>query len=146
MDAYIIIGHPSSGKSSLVRALTGLRNDGKQLMARKTEAPFNLWAKNSSLQEARVSPQEFIDDIARQKVDAALCTLWPRSCRSHGITYPDAFGYVQAFQAAGWDIQPIVILAINDLQISVSLPDGVRTEVFRNYKTKPFNPLAASVR
>lgn len=146
MDAYIIIGNGGVGKSSLVRALTGVRNTDRRLMASVNVPNFLLWAKDSSLQESRVAPGKFIADAVAQGVDATLCTLWPRSAISKGIVYPDASGYIQDFQAAGWNVQPVVLLDDGVSILSLALPATVISRGFSNLRSTPFNSLAASVR
>jgi GTPase SAR1 family protein len=146
MDAYIIVGKASVGKSSLVRALTGIRNADKRLMAKPSAPNFTLWAKDSSLQEARINPQSFIAEVTFQNVDAALCTLWPRSCRSKGIVYPDAARYIRVFQTAGWNIQPVILLDNGSSTFSVSFPGTVLSSRFSNVRTNPFNSFAALIR
>jgi len=147
MDVYIIIGNPSVGKSSLVRALTGIRNADERLMARQVGNTFSLWAKDSSLQEASIDPAAFIADVAARNVDAALLTLWPRSRRSQGIVYPDDAGYIRDFQNAGWQVQPVVILDRGQPPAPVvNLPNGVTSTNFSNLQAIPFNSFAATVR
>lgn len=146
MDAYIIIGEAEVGKSSLIRALTGIRNDDERLISLRGGPDFQLWAKDSSLQEASVEPRDFISEATGKMVDAVLCALWPKSRRSKGVTYPDELGYLQAFHAAGWTIQPIVVLAKGGNHPTVRLPVGVTSTNFSNIRTSPFNSFSASVR
>lgn len=147
MDAYIVIGQASAGKSSLVRALTGIRNADRRLMARQFGSPFSLWAKDSSLQEASIDPAEFIADVTGRNVDAVLFTLWPRSRRSQNVVYPDAAGYIQDFQNAGWQIQPIAILDRGQPPApAVKLPNGIASTNFSNLPAIPFNSFVAMVR
>lgn len=146
MEAYIIIGQGAAGKSSLVRALTGVRNAEERLMARAAGGTFRLWARDSSLQEARISPSAFIAEVTGRAVDAALCTLWPRRCRSKGVVYPDANGYISAFQTAGWLVKNAVIVYGGGPPVVVPLPPGGGAASFVNARTVPFNTTAAAVR
>lgn len=53
MDAYVIIGEPGSGKSSVTRCLTG-SGSGKtrtRMIARMSDPPINLYVHLPSLQE-----------------------------------------------------------------------------------------------
>ena len=146
MDAHIIIGRASVGKSSSVRILTGIRNNGRRLMARPAGADFQLWAKDSSLQEAGITPQEFIATVTEQNVDAVLLTLWPQGRRSKGVQYPDAAGYIDDFIAAGWKIRPVVLLSSSGSTLTVSLPAGTRSAHFVNDHAVPFNTFAGTLR
>jgi len=146
MNAYIIIGNPSAGKSSLVRALTGIGKADTRLLATLSGMHFTLWAKDASLQEKRVSAQKFISDVVGKGVDATLCTLWPRSSTSKGIVYPDALGYIRDFQAVGWIVQPLVLLDHGSSTLSITPPPPVTARNFSNIQTAPFNSFAASVR
>lgn len=146
MDTYIIIGRASVGKSSLVRALTGIRNADERLMASLGGTNFKLWAKDSSLQEARIDPLSFIADVTARNVDAVLLTLWPQSRTSGGVVYPDAAGYIREFVRAGWIIQPVVILNTGGPMIPVILPAGVLSTHISNVRTVPFNTFVGSVR
>jgi hypothetical protein len=145
MDAYIIIGIQSAGKSSVVRGLCGIRNEDKRLMATQFGTTFLLWAKDSSLQEASISPTDFIADVSTKKVNSVLLTLWPRSKRSREVLYPGPDLYIQAFQQAGWQIQPVAILDRGQMPNFV-LPAGVKSNQFQNLPSMPFNSLVARVR
>lgn len=146
VDAYIIIGQDSVGKSSLVRALTGIRNHDKRLMTRLVGPDFCLWAKDSSLLEAEVDPAAFVAEINGKGVNAVLLTLWPRSRKSKGTTYPDAATYIQVFVAHGWSIQPVVLLDRWGTAPSVTLSPGIGSSHFTNSSNAGFNTLAALVR
>lgn len=146
MDAYVIVGNASAGKSSLVRALTGIRNQDQRLMAYAATGNFVLWAKDSSMQEARILPQDFIDTATLHRPDAILCTMWPRGCTSKGVSYPNCTGYLQEFIAAGWTIKPLVVLNGSSPPVLPELPATVTWSPFSNLRTTPFNELAASIR
>lgn len=145
MDAYIIIGIQSVGKSSVVRGLTGIRNEDERLMATQFGTTFTLWAKDSSLQEAGISPIDFIADVSARNVDSVLLSLWPRSKRSREILFPGPDLYIQAFQKAGWKIQPVAILDRGQPPM-VTLSTGIQSNRFSNLSSMPFNSLVARVR
>ena len=146
MDAYVIVGSASAGKSSLVRALAGIRNKDRRLMAYATTGTFVLWAKDSSLQESRILPQDFIATVALHSPDAVLCTMWPRGCTAKGVSYPNCAGYLQEFIAAGWTIKPLIALDNGAPPAMPTLPATVVGSSFSNLRTNPFNEFAASVR
>lgn len=146
MQAYIIVGEASAGKSSVVRALSGVRNSDERLMARTSGHRFSLWAKDSSLQEARITPQEYIREARRRNKDAVLLTLWPRAVRPRSGNphrFPNAHGYIQEFLLAGWRIQDVVTL---NNPPGLTLPAGVTSTNFNNVHTNPFNVFTASIR
>lgn len=144
MDAYIIIGRQRVGKSSVIRALTGLRGAGQRLMMPLSGPNFQLWTENMSLQETPIAPAAFISKIAAKPVQAVLIALWPRECNSRGITYPDHNAYIAAFTGAGWTIKHIVHLysGTSAPPIGVSSPFTSLT----SSPALPFNKLAADIR
>lgn len=141
MDAYIIIGKPSVGKSSLVRGLTGIRKPDIRLMAHHVNGNFQLFARHSSLQEANILPRQFISHVQGLGVDAVLLTLWPNGKNGRETRFPSANAYLQEFQNVGWNIQPIIFLE----RVSI-LPVPVQPGVFYNTPWLPFNVLMAHAR
>ena len=146
VKTYIVIGDASAGKSSVVRALSGVRNSDERIMARTGGKKFSLWAKDSSLQEARITPQEYIGEAKLRNTDAVLLTLWPRavSPRSGNPNrFPNAHGYIQEFLNEGWSIQDVVTL---NNPLTLSLPPKLSSTNFNNVHTNPFNVFVASIR
>ncbi|MFT6094304.1 MAG: hypothetical protein ACJA2D_001970 [Pseudohongiellaceae bacterium] len=99
---------------------------------------------SSCLQEARISPQDFIHEAAKRNEDAVLLTLWPRHVSprnpKHG-PFPDAGGYIQHFIAANWNIQDIVTLDNPMLQ---NLPRGIIANNYDNNHIQSFNRLVSN--
>lgn len=149
MDAFIIIGKESAGKSSLIRSLSGVGTFDKRIMETTANAVFTLWARHSSLQEALITPAQFITEVQNENVGAALLALLPRSStrtvpgRAKRVLFPDPYGYIRSFIAAGWNIQDIA--TINDPKISY-LPPSLNVRNFTNSSAQPFNVFSASVR
>lgn len=153
MKAYIIIGCTASGKSSLVRALTGVRNKGRRMMEDVNGANFELWAEDSSLQEACIPPDKIIAEVNSLGVDAVLLTLWPQGRKSKKKPCPSAAGYLSAFQAAQWTLQTVVLLSdLSNVSAARTRamagfvpPAGVQTFV-ASHRPPASNKMAAQVR
>lgn len=146
MDAFIVIGNESTGKSSIVRSLTGIRNSDERLIKFSSGNIYKLWAKDSSLQEARITPQEFIQEAVQRNVDAVLLTLWPRQVTPRNPNqgpFPDAGGYIQEFITAQWNIQDIVTI---DNPTLLNIPPNINTRNFNNNHAQPFNILVNTIR
>ena len=107
---------------------------------------YEMWAKDSSLQEARITPQDFIQEASQKNIDAVLVTLWPRRVTprtGNQNRFPDAGGYIQEFINAGWNIQDLVTL---DNPILQNIPGGINTRNFNNNHAQPFNSLVSGIR
>ena len=153
MDIYLVIGDPGVGKSSLVRALTGVRAtrhsvDSIRTMEYATLATpphFTIWAKDASLQEVDIPPEKIIDHVKKLRVDAVLLVLWVNGRRSKGRPQQSASVYINKFLAEGWSIKNVAQI-VGGIASSISLPAGVICHTFTNLKSAPFNRFVSNVR
>ncbi|MCW8898116.1 MAG: hypothetical protein OQJ96_05905 [Flavobacteriales bacterium] len=75
-NIYIIIGHGACGKSSLVRALTGIYSGGAIRFIRSvngTDTKFAIWVR--SRQEVGDKPAKVLEDVKNNKETNVLLTL-----------------------------------------------------------------------
>jgi len=103
---FVILGESRSRKSTTIRALTGAFQRGPWQVATQ-DGNVNIFAQISALQEANISPEEFVQTInATENGPDVLVTLRLRASRAN----PDAFGYIERFEQEGWDVVAIVLL------------------------------------
>ena len=142
MDAYIVIGNPHTRKSSLVRSLTGCFNRSvRDIQPQGGKPVLRLFARVGALQDTRTGPEDFIAEVARSRCTAVLFCLAPSANAAHADTCPDAPGYVQALQAAGWRVRAIAVLGQNS--------GGVKSPGLRQFPQAtpaPINVTAQAVR
>lgn len=142
MDAYLIVGNPNTRKSSLVRALTGAFNRSlRDIQPADGRRALRLYARAGSLQDTRTGPDDFVDEVARQRCDALLCCLLPAAHPHAPDDWPAAAAYVERFERAGWRIAAIAVLGQER--------GGLRSPRLRQFPqsgTAPINVTAAAVR
>lgn len=135
---WIIVGQPNSGKSSVIRALTGIRNaDIYQISETIKPQPntntFYAFIIPSALQELyRLIPSDYINFIENKVIPANLKgnnrglnyikSKWHNNINdlvlclhpnNKNVGY-DAKDYINAFIQVGWNIQPIIYLDIQN--------------------------------
>lgn len=140
-DIFVVIGDANSRKSYTIRALTGAYNKGFYDIGLQNNNILNVYVHISSLQESRISPQQFVTDLNTVGYSYVLVSLWIRS--GHG--QPDGLTYLNAFISAGWNVQDIVVLGTP--QLPYALPTSVPTPAFiPNSVGLPANNIASQIR
>jgi hypothetical protein len=78
MDAYIIIGNTNTRKASLVRSLTGCFNRSvREIQLQSAKKPLRFYARVGTLQDTRVTVEQFAAEVARTRAEAVLFCLSP---------------------------------------------------------------------
>jgi energy-coupling factor transporter ATP-binding protein EcfA2 len=108
---YLIIGEKNSGKSSIIRALTGIRISGKINIAIPTEVTFYVQLM-SFQEEAMQNPSNAIKSLKKINCESNLCALRLNKTQN----FPDAQTYIDALINEGWEIAGIIVLGENNLQ------------------------------
>lgn len=106
---YLIIGNANSGKSSTIRALTGLgsHNRSKRIsitFLNNTEHEF--FVQTSAAQEKNMNVNRLIRVINNANSEYNLIAL--RFDRPS--TFPNYLSYLSRFEQEGWQIKKIVLL------------------------------------
>jgi len=150
MDVYLIIGDKNTGKSSLIRCLTGCAQHGRGNFALTNGKTLSAYVVISALQKYSVqfwqnssSFIQYVQNDSKAKIidknliPAVLVPLWEHS----GNAYPAASQYITAFENKKLTI---VKTALLDSQTPVS--NYPNCQVFSGVKNKPINITAAAVR
>lgn len=116
-NVYVVIGDANTKKSSIIRALSGVDRRDNYLIEDLEGNTLNIFIQIRSLQESKISIQEFIDYITKQNIENVLVALRKDRCNS----LPQGMDYLQSFVANSWSIQQIVVLGENQLP---NLPQG----------------------
>lgn len=109
---FVILGESRSRKSATIRALTGLtrqpRDRAWQVRLDDNE-DLSIFIQPTSLQEARISPDGFIDKVNGVEGEPdILVALRPRS--TNGGNFPGAMSYIERLEREGWNIVETVML------------------------------------
>ena len=139
MDVYLIIGEYATGKSSLMRCLTGSKQREVKKLMMLTQNIINAYVFVRSAQEKGMQPQAVINEVMQhpQKPNAVVATL-----RKNAVNKcPDAISYITAFQNAGWNIQKTVLL---DFQ--ANNPAYINPRILSHVNQQPINVPAQVIR
>ena len=139
MDVYLIIGEYATGRSSLMRCLTGSKQmEVKELKMLKQNV-INAYVFVRSAQEKGMQPQDVINEVIQnpQKPNAVVATLRRKAVNK----CPDAISYITAFQNAGWNVQKTVLL---DFQ--ANSPAYINPYMLSNVNQQPINVPAQQIR
>jgi hypothetical protein len=139
MDVYLIIGEYATGKSSLMRCLTGSKQMEVKKLMMLTQNIINAYVFVRSAQEKGMQPQAVINEVMQhpQKPNAVVATL-----RKNAVNKcPDAISYITAFQNAGWNIQKTVLL---DFQ--ANNPAYINPRILSHVNQQPINVPAQVIR
>lgn len=118
-DIWIIMGHGDIGKSSTIRALTGVPRR-KHTEIETVQGVMNrVWVEIRSLQENKISPTKFRRDHNNDRYILVNLRI-----DTYGI-YPNGLAYLQDFINNNWQIRGISVLGSNPLPYS--LPSGIPT-------------------
>jgi GTPase SAR1 family protein len=159
MDIYVIVGDSNSGKSSIIRSLTGCSHSGSRHFQLNNDAHRgvnDVYVMLSALQEsgkkhnAPRKPDEFVDYInalgAKENFDKIIFPLRLRKTRIKKVDYPDADVYFRHFMdQAGWRIIAVATLSHDAPNYSFN---STTISVFHEplSPTIPVNTAAAHIR
>ncbi|MDP2092304.1 MAG: hypothetical protein Q8K50_00205, partial [Hydrogenophaga sp.] len=80
MDAYIIIGNSNTRKASLVRSLTGCFNRSvRDIQLQGSKKPLRFYARVGTLQDTRVTVEQYVAEVTRARAEAVLFCLSPEA-------------------------------------------------------------------
>ena len=137
-NIFIVLGDIKTRKSVTIRALTGVFRRGEWQVATQA-GNINIFVQIRSLQELRITPQNFLTQIANR-----TNVLVPLRVSS-GKGQLDGLQYIQTFINNGCTISQIVVLGTNNLPYN--LPAGLPNPLFiPNSRTIPPNQIAHQIR
>ena len=131
-EIFVIMGRVGIGKSSTIRALTGLFHGGKTDVQTVQGTLKNIYVEIRSLQEKGILPSKFISDHNNDTY--ILLSLRIDSFKG----YPNGLTYLQAFINNNWQVKEI------DGHSVPQILDAV--EFAQNSKDKPTVILAKTVK
>lgn len=141
---YIIAGAPNMRKSSVIRALTGVR-DTRTFTLQFEIDRVNTYVMVTSPNEIRsnvfpngIGIQSLIELLSNLNETAIILPLRSISPR---FDLPVASEYIQALSNAGFEIAPVIMF--NE---SIALPNGIEGEVLVSNENIPSNLTASKVR
>lgn len=139
-NVILIIGHGACGKSSLVRALTGVarrsRNGIRDINGE--DLKFNIWIR--SAQEAWKSPANVLKEVNECAGPNVLLTL-----RFHKYNkQPEGKEYVDLLKKHH-NVSKIIFLSAHEIPVSFPFPEG-ETESIGNAWENPVNANASIAR
>jgi hypothetical protein len=145
---YIITGAPDARKSSVIRALTGIRdtktfdiqfeNSEKAISTHvMATSPNELDAKGY---DRGMTPQQLIEYLKNLKKKETAVILPIRSVKPK-FNLPVASEYIQVLVNEGFEIAKVAMF--ND---EILLPNGIQGEVFTSTEEIPSNLIASQLR
>ena len=140
-NVFIVIGDGGTRKSALVRALTGASNRRIYDIEDSSSNKQQFFVQVRSLQEANISPQNFILEMQSKNVSNILTTL-----RINGVNgQQSGVDYIAAFRNAGWLIDGIAIMSAATIN---GLPTNYTpiTIPFINSTARAANEMASNIR
>ncbi len=140
-NIFIIVGGSQTGKSRIVRALTGvsMARPYSSLVGTTNQGDINVYIQVRSLQEKHITPQDFINTIQDRNYENVLVALRLRAIN----IYPEASRYIEAFLNAGWTIRHIVLLNANTIH---NQPANTPPPMILQTGGIPSNTLASQIR
>ena len=143
-NVYVVLGEANARKSSTARTLTGVPQR-KCVTVATNSGDIDIFVQISSLQESKITPDDFINEMTSGGYDNVLVTLWISQRFTSTGVYPAGVDYLHAFVAAGWNIAQIVVLGTSTLPSA--LPASAPSPNFiPNSWSTPVNQIASQVR
>ena len=150
-NLYIIMGETNMKKSSTIRCLTGIHNKNTFGIKHQNGNVRPTFVLASSLQEAKISENDFVVLVNGQKkhhMDICLC-LRINPCRPQGsnTTFNSGANYIRYFMNLGWNIVEIVDFQESKNMITLgNMPQGISTHTIYDTNTKTSNEIAKIIR
>jgi hypothetical protein len=114
VEVWAVVGDADTGKSSTIRALTGVsRNQvhwGVCFLIGGEGEMIDTLVHPGGLQEAGKMPEEFIDEVIAAGVDRIIVALRYNKKRWKSKNCPNAAAYFTAFNQSGWRIRGYAVL------------------------------------
>lgn len=140
-NVFVVLGGTGVRKSFTIRALTGAYNRDVYDVGHQNGTVLNVFVQISALQESRINPQQFINEINTNVYQNVLVGLWIDQSRGQ----PNGLSYINDFIQAGWNIQNIVVLGTS--QLPYPLPASLSTPTYiNNSSNMPANSIASQIR
>lgn len=146
MKIYIVPGAPNIRKSSVIRALTGIRDTKTfdvQFENGKVKTHILVVSSNEIVSkkfQQGMDSNQLVNYIKNLGNDVGAIILPLRSVKPE-LNLPEATEYIEILLDNGFDIQPVAMF--ND---EISLPKGVVGETFDSTETTPSNLTASKLR
>lgn len=141
-NIFFIIGEGRCGKSSIVRALTGVYRY-KRLFVRTRTGDLDIYVWPQSCQEAGYTPQQVLDFIDGTDAQEVLITLrfepTPEMVPSDGIDYYNLI-------AANHNVAGVVFMSNQPRPMVRQFPVAVQPVIVPDSLSTPVNANAAEVR
>jgi hypothetical protein len=138
VDVWAVIGNQNAGKTSTIRALTGVPGKRRTWdVAYSANGPsIPTYVHPQALQEGKIAPAAFIADVKKAKVSRVIVALRLKAARGQ----PDAQGYLSQFLQAGWTVNSAVLNPAKPLQ-------GILTKAVKlRGRPLPSNQIARQLR
>jgi len=146
MKIFIITGAPNTRKSSVIRALTGVRDTKTfdvQFENIKLKTHVVVVSSNEIVSKKfpkGMDPNQLVNYIKNLGNDVGAIILPLRSVKP-ALNLPEATEYIEILLDNGFDIQPVAMF--ND---EISLPKGVMGDTFYSTESNPSNLTASKLR
>ena len=141
-DVFVIMGDRNTRKSSTIRALTGIYQRKVYQVALRSNVRIDIFVHPSSLQEVKLSPPIFINQVNQNNYNYILVSLWISPYRN----FPNGMTYIGSFIQASWNIRGIVILGSATLPNSPSLSLSALPQFIPNSSMLASNEIASQIR
>lgn len=142
-NVYVLLGDGNTRKSSTARALTGVPQR-KSVSVATTGGNIEVFVQIKSLQEAHISPQDFIQEANNAAYSNVLVPLWISNFPGPP-SFPHGAHYIQDFLNANWHIQAVVALGVGQLPQQLPAPAPIPQFLSQSMFT-PVNQTSAAVR
>ncbi len=140
-NVYIIMGGSKTRKSATIMALTGALRPKVYAIATNNQ-DINVFIKTTrSLQERKIPPIEFINEINSNNYDNVLLALRVNRCNRQD----NGLGYIQEFINANWNIRNIFVLGTSTLPYRLPVQSPTPNFI-ANSRTLPANRIAYNLR
>ena len=128
MNVYLIVGNAKTGKTSVVRELSGFYEKFKTIEEHVLndyrfsvttlfgEKRSILLQTYDSLQELLITPEEFYELISKKKVPPQniLVCLRRKGTTIKKQKLPNAITYLEYFKSKGWNIEKIAFMSLEE--------------------------------
>lgn len=150
MEIFFLVGHANTGKSSIIRALTGISSKSKTWEVEYTSGVVSTYIHPNGLQEQPISIDGFLSEVSTQqptiqKVIAAL-RFDPRN--SGGKIYPSAQTYLDEIERRhpGWIVGVADVTSATVVNPRLNVKSTIVQTTISGRPTTPSNSGASVLR